>query len=134
MVTVASWVGYDLDGRRDIQWSDTIRLKLGEKVAKLADYCAQRRGHCSSAKNPPKGLVDFIVQAQKALSIAQTEQAAFEQDLAVDENLAAAAKLLTTAQSGRWLDMAPAFKASMQPSNKHRRTRSSTSFWSCVRI
>ena len=76
MVTVASWVGYDLDGRRDIKWSDTIRLKLGEKVTKLADYCAQGEAIAAALKSPPKGLVDFIAQAQKALAIAQAEQAA----------------------------------------------------------
>ena len=54
MVTVASWVGYDLDGRRDIQWSDTIRLKLGEKVAKR-DYCAQGEAIAAARKNRPKG-------------------------------------------------------------------------------
>lgn len=32
-VTVASWVGYDLDGRADIRWSDTFRARM--KVASL---------------------------------------------------------------------------------------------------
>jgi len=40
LVSVASWVGYDLDGRRDIQWTDTFRLKLSEKAAKLDEYLA----------------------------------------------------------------------------------------------
>ena len=111
LVTVASWVGYDLDGRRDIQWSDTIRLKIDEKVAKLADYCAKGEAIAAGETAPPKGLVDFIAQARKALSIAQAEQEAFAQDLTRDDNLAAAAKLLTTPQSGRWLDSAPALKA-----------------------
>ena len=111
LVTVASWVGYDLDGRRDIQWSDTIRLKIGEKVAKLADYCAKGEAIAAGEAAPPKGLVDFIAQARKALSIAQAEQEAFAQDLTRDDNLAAAAKLLTTPQSGRWLDSSPALKA-----------------------
>ncbi|MBL71508.1 MAG: hypothetical protein CML95_08240, partial [Rhodobiaceae bacterium] len=111
LVTVASWVGYDLDGRRDIQWSDTIRLKIDEKVAKLADYCAKGEAIAASETAPPKGLVDFIAQARKALSIAQAEQEAFAEDLSRDDNLAAAAELLTTPQSGRWLDSAPALKA-----------------------
>ena len=28
LVTVASWVGYDLDGRSDIRWTDTLRKRL----------------------------------------------------------------------------------------------------------
>lgn len=37
LATFASWVGYDLDGRTDIQWSYSFLLKLQEKRASLAD-------------------------------------------------------------------------------------------------
>lgn len=37
IATVASWVGYDLDGRTDIKWSHSFVLKLQEKVAALQD-------------------------------------------------------------------------------------------------
>ena len=35
--TIASWVGYDLDGRTDITWIDSFRLRLQEKKAALQD-------------------------------------------------------------------------------------------------
>ena len=35
--TVASWVGYDLDGRTDIKWNYSFLLKLQEKRASLID-------------------------------------------------------------------------------------------------
>lgn len=35
---VSSWVGYDLDGRADITWLDTLTLRLKEKIYALADY------------------------------------------------------------------------------------------------
>lgn len=35
--TVASWVGYDLDGRTDIKWNYSFLLKLQEKRASLVD-------------------------------------------------------------------------------------------------
>jgi phosphoenolpyruvate carboxylase len=38
LVTCASWVGYDLDGRTDIDWNDTFVLRLSEKAATLASY------------------------------------------------------------------------------------------------
>ncbi|MGL4395803.1 MAG: phosphoenolpyruvate carboxylase [Hyphomicrobium sp.] len=37
LATVASWVGYDLDGRTDIKWNYSFLLKLQEKRASLVD-------------------------------------------------------------------------------------------------
>jgi phosphoenolpyruvate carboxylase len=37
LVTFASWVGYDLDGRTDIKWSFSFIVRLKEKAASLAD-------------------------------------------------------------------------------------------------
>src|SRR3546814_15756544 len=37
----ASWVGYDLDGRTDIQWFDSIGFRLSEKAQRLARYTAR---------------------------------------------------------------------------------------------
>lgn len=38
LVTVASWVGYDLDGRSDIKWSDTLFKRLKIQVLQLQRY------------------------------------------------------------------------------------------------
>jgi len=40
LVTAASWVGYDLDGRTDIAWSDTFAKRLDVKLAQLARHRA----------------------------------------------------------------------------------------------
>src|SRR5690606_31865195 len=37
-VRLATWVGYDLDGRTDIHWAQTIRFRLMEKAAQLSRY------------------------------------------------------------------------------------------------
>lgn len=37
MMTFASWVGYDLDGRTDISWLNSFTLRLSEKKAGLTD-------------------------------------------------------------------------------------------------
>ncbi len=37
LVTVASWVGYDLDGRTDITWRDSFLVRLKEKCTALDD-------------------------------------------------------------------------------------------------
>ena len=38
LATVASWVGYDLDGRSDIKWSDSLFKRLKLQVEQLAYY------------------------------------------------------------------------------------------------
>ncbi|WP_245906589.1 phosphoenolpyruvate carboxylase [Teichococcus aestuarii] len=40
-VILASWVGYDTDGRTDIGWHDTLRLRLRMKRLQLARLAAQ---------------------------------------------------------------------------------------------
>lgn len=37
LATIASWVGYDLDGRTDITWLDSFKLRLREKLTSLND-------------------------------------------------------------------------------------------------
>ncbi|HTR16376.1 MAG TPA: phosphoenolpyruvate carboxylase [Acetobacteraceae bacterium] len=43
-VVLASWVGYDTDGRTDIGWHDTLRLRLRMKRLQLARLFAQVSG------------------------------------------------------------------------------------------
>ncbi len=38
LITVASWVGYDLDGRSDIKWTDTLRKRLIVQAGQLRHY------------------------------------------------------------------------------------------------
>lgn len=40
LLTIASWVGYDLDGRSDIRWSDTLLKRLKVQVLQLERYRA----------------------------------------------------------------------------------------------
>ena len=38
LLTVASWIGYDLDGRADIRWSDTLSMRMGVEQLALKEY------------------------------------------------------------------------------------------------
>ena len=38
LFAVSTWVGYDLDGRSDISWLDSFRLRLSEKITSLDLY------------------------------------------------------------------------------------------------
>ncbi|MGA0532842.1 phosphoenolpyruvate carboxylase [Hansschlegelia sp. KR7-227] len=42
-VTLSSWVGYDTDGRTDINWWDTIRLRLQMKAMQLERIAGQAK-------------------------------------------------------------------------------------------
>ena len=43
-LTVASWVGYDLDGRDDIHWTDSFLFRLREKAAAMDSYAGRLAG------------------------------------------------------------------------------------------
>lgn len=45
LLTVASWVGYDLDGRSDISWVDTLRQRMTVERLALDDYLEALAGH-----------------------------------------------------------------------------------------
>ena len=98
-----SWVGYDLDGRRDIQWSDTILTNLKRKPASFKLF-----GHGEShyrKHQSPRRSERFYLCGRNAIEIALEEQFAFAQDLNNPEHLRAAAELLTTSRAGRWVDI-----------------------------
>lgn len=104
-VTVASWVGYDLDGRNDIGWADTIRLKLSEKTEILQIYLAQTRAITKNYKSDlPPAFEKFTISLQAALAISKQEQALFERDLDDKAVLVEAANFLTRSNPKRWLD------------------------------
>ena len=44
LVTVASWVGYDMDGRSDIKWSDSLVRRLELLVAQVGYYRGEVMG------------------------------------------------------------------------------------------
>lgn len=41
LMTIASWVGYDLDGRIDITWSDTLLVRMESAILQLERYMAK---------------------------------------------------------------------------------------------
>lgn len=85
MVSIASWVGYDHDGRADIGWTDTLRMRLRVKLAQLKRTCAQCEKICSevpdSAATPTLELIESIL----TLAIKQVELQ-IEASVAIDAN------------------------------------------------
>lgn len=99
--TIASWVGYDLDGRTDIHWSQSIALRLREKEAQLAYYEDRLASINTGAKT------DTLI-SRLATARTQTAEAAtyFEGDLLDPDTLVRAANFLTEDTTDRITDSA----------------------------
>lgn len=112
LVSLYSWVGYDIDGRTDITWGDALRLRLEEKSAQLGRYedmaiAIQSR---IPAKNSARKTVDTLVKKLgAALVSAERDLELFNQDLTNTDNLVAAANNLTRTSKHRFLNLNPAY-------------------------
>ena len=85
LVTIASWVGYDLDGRSDIPWTTTFAKRLRVQTLQLERYHAAA-GRLRAMVEGSGGLGDILelLEARLALAIKQAgdEIAVFETDAA----------------------------------------------------
>ncbi|WP_412546475.1 phosphoenolpyruvate carboxylase [Maricaulis sp. MIT060901] len=100
--SIASWVGYDLDGRSDISWSKSFANRLREKAEQLDRYCTALDSLAHSARSELGTLRDDL---SRALALSRREAAAFD---AAGDDLAGqveAANLLTTAHPDRITDL-----------------------------
>lgn len=74
-LTMASWVGYDLDGRDDIHWSDSFLFRLREKSAALSAYASRLAGMVEVHESD--GIIDPL---RKLLARVRTEETATQAD------------------------------------------------------
>ncbi|MXP41816.1 phosphoenolpyruvate carboxylase [Altererythrobacter soli] len=83
----AHWVGYDMDGRTDIAWHDSIGFRLSEKAERLARYAASLEA--IDAGHPLLG------EMRAAADYATDRARDFAADLSEPAALSAAANRLT---------------------------------------
>lgn len=80
LITVASWVGYDLDGRSDIRWSDTLHKRLVVQMGQLRHYLEEVRAirRHAPAREEVRNILDLL-ESRLALAMSQAsdEIAAF---------------------------------------------------------
>ncbi|MEL7547788.1 MAG: phosphoenolpyruvate carboxylase [Pseudomonadota bacterium] len=97
--TLASWVGYDLDGRTDIDWWQSVALRLSEKAAQLARY-AERVDEidCGEAGT------ELAEKLRKAAALSAEEADLFAEDLSEQTALVAAVTRITEKHEGRITD------------------------------
>lgn len=95
--TLASWVGYDLDGRTDIHWSQSFALRLQEKAVQLARYADEL---AKLAANASTSIADDLRALhghfERAAALTQDEARVFSEDLTTPDHLVAAANALTS--------------------------------------
>jgi len=110
-VDLASWVGYDMDGRTDIGWDDCIRLRLIEKRTQLDWYLADLAPIEARAQAQDEALETGLAKLRGTLEAARshTERAIalFCENLGEPANLKAAADWLTGDRPGRLTHLAP---------------------------
>ena len=96
-VILASWVGYDTDGRTDIFWWDTLRLRLRMKRAQLARLAGQLA---------PLPAAAALARAQAALAAVEAQLAACP-DTPDPDRVAAFAHALVAGREAALVTTAP---------------------------
>jgi phosphoenolpyruvate carboxylase len=108
--TLASWVGYDLDGRTDIHWWHSFALRLQEKAAALARHAAALTDFAQVPGQPPahtEALGALVRQLSAAEARTRREAALFARDLSDPARLVEAANTLTAPGPDRLTDLTP---------------------------
>ncbi|MEY2927870.1 MAG: hypothetical protein RL367_2347, partial [Pseudomonadota bacterium] len=100
---LASWVGYDMDGRTDIGWATSLRYRLTEKAMRLGRY-ADRLDAIGAGPAILAGL-------RAAQGHTSAMAALFAADLSDPADLAAAANQLTADHPGKILSLTPVIAA-----------------------
>jgi len=99
----ASWIGYDMDGRTDIKWFDSIEFRLREKAERLERYSASLAA--IDANHP---LLDTL---RPAHAYAQARAEDFSQDLSEPNALSQAANRLTQDDPNKLLSLSTLIEA-----------------------
>ncbi len=106
--TLASWVGYDLDGRTDIHWSQSFALRLKEKAVQLSRYVTDLQAMIEQADGSTKdALAALSSRLDAAATLTEAEAEIFSEDLTLPDNLVRAANQLTAEQSDRLTEAQP---------------------------
>jgi len=70
LVGIASWVGYDTDGRRDIPWTETFHRRLRAQLVQLEDYRRRIASLRERAEGPEElASVLGLIEARLALTL-----------------------------------------------------------------
>lgn len=108
-VSLATWVGYDLDGRTDIHWAQTVRIRLEEKSLQLERY-AQKLERITK-RSSVSGATALALMLRGASILAGEQASLFSGDLDDLDIVVQAADLLTKDEPHRLVSLKPACDA-----------------------
>jgi phosphoenolpyruvate carboxylase len=103
MPTLACWVGYDLDGRADIHWSQSLTFRLTEKAMQLERY-VERLDALTKTHGKVTELASLTRRLAGAAKLTRSHAGLFAKDLTDATNLVAAANALTRHEGETLLD------------------------------
>ncbi len=101
--TVATWVGYDLDGRTDIHWTQSIRFRLQEKAGQLEAYHAALDAIADKHGGGAK-IAALLKRLKAAAAQAHSEFESFGGELSQPSELLKSAEALTAPNDDRVTD------------------------------
>lgn len=101
--TLATWVGYDLDGRTDISWRQSLALRVREKACQF-EYYLKRLQNAKISHGATVDLDGLISSLGKAATSSLEEAQAFAKNLEEPEALIAAVERLTRPDPNRIVD------------------------------
>lgn len=103
-LSLATWVGYDLDGRTDIHWGDTLRIRLEEKAEQLRRYARALAGIVLTQGSDKQTAL--VGRLDAAAALAAEQAALFSGDLNDAAVVTRAANRLTDEDSRRLISLA----------------------------
>jgi phosphoenolpyruvate carboxylase len=102
LATIASWVGYDLDGRTDISWIASFVIRLQEKRAGFIDIherILSLRDSLSAQPETQRLVRQVIGKLDLAIAAVDEHIGALKAHMANEKSLAEAANLITAQDS-----------------------------------
>ncbi|MEL6378276.1 MAG: phosphoenolpyruvate carboxylase [Pseudomonadota bacterium] len=104
-VSLATWVGYDLDGRTDIHWSQTLTIRLREKAAQLRAYAQDLSAVIGD--DGDHALAPHRDHLARAAQLTEDQVTVFVRDLTDPEMATRAANHLTADHADKIISLQP---------------------------
>ncbi len=92
LLTVASWVGYDLDGRSDITWTATLHTRLRVQLRQLETYLDYVRDIHQQARERPAGDRSDSAELVQTLELVESRLALAIKEIKDEMNVFGAAE------------------------------------------
>lgn len=104
-MTIASWVGYDLDGRTDITWTNTLHSRMQVQSVQLENYARTLEEILDTTRGQDSAFVAHLESIRqrllKGLAISREEQAFFSNSCPTGEELRKISRQIVEDDRGR---------------------------------